>query len=114
MENKRIELNRVTNKINLAFDVSDERMAEIYKKFIAVARINPNCTTLAEVFLNCDRFNEKEKLFGLMMLGAVFGMMVLVKRKGIRLKFTSVDLEGKLLSLLCQAKIMPSSLELPK
>ncbi len=113
MANQRIELNRVTNKINLAFDVSDERVAEIYKKLIAVARINPSCIVISEAFLNSDKFTEKEKFFGLFMLGKAWGMMVLIKRKGIRLKFTYEDPEGKLLLLLCQAKIMPNSLEMP-
>lgn len=103
MENKlspRIELNRVVSHINLSFGVSPERMNEIYQKFIATAKIYPHYATLAEAFLNSAQFNEKEKFFGMFMLGKMFGMLVIVKRKGIRLAYSSTNPEGQLLKLL--------------
>ncbi len=96
----RIELNRVTRHINLAFGVSPERLAEIYKKFIAVANIYPNYSTIAESFLNSTHFNEKEKFFGMFVLGKTFGMMMIVKRKGMKLAYRNNDFEGQFLKAM--------------
>lgn len=100
---KPIKLNCTTERTSLAFGVSDDRGAEILRKLIAVAKVYPRYSVIAESFLNCsDRFNEKERLFGLFILGKTKGMATIMKMTNIHVKFNAMkmNLEQRLLSLL--------------
>ena len=110
---KTIELNTTVNRTGLAFGVSDDRGAEVLRKLIAVAKVYPRYSVIAESFLNCsDRFTEMERLFGLFLLGKAKGMATMLVRCNLKVKFnaTSMNLEQKLLSLLTKDVVVEDPL----
>ena len=109
MLEQKIKINRFTPTVALAFGVSNERKAEILKKLVAVAQIYNQYSIIAESFLNCeDRFTEMERLYGLFALGKIYGMASMLKHKNmtIRCRELRMDLEVKLLSILCKNVIV--------
>ena len=93
--------NQLAPKLNNAFGVSDKRTAEIFKKLYSVVKIYPSYIAVCEVWLNCEKFTEMEKAFGLFVMGKVFGINALRKRaRIIRVVYPEGDLEGKLVKLL--------------
>jgi len=106
---QKIKLNRIGNTVADAFGVNNERKSEILKKLIAVANIYRTYSIIAESFFNCeDRFTEKERLYGLFLLGKVYGCatMLKFKKQTIKTKEFNMDLELKLMALLCKEVIV--------
>lgn len=110
---KRITMDRTAQETGLAFGVSHERGAEILRKMIAVAKIYPKYSVIAEVLLNCsDRFTEMERLFGLFLLGKAKGAATVMKRCNLKIKFNAgqMNLEHRLWSLLTKDVIVEDPL----
>ena len=110
---KEIKMNRLARKTHEAFGVSQDRVAEILKKLIAVAKVYPRYSVIAEVFLNCsDRFTQMERLFGLFILGKMKGEATILRQLRVQLKGNSITatLEQKLLSLLSKYFIIEDPL----
>lgn len=110
---KPIKMDVTSNRTHLAFGVSEIRMVEILHKLIAVAKVYPRYSVIAESFVNCsDRFTVMERLFGIFLLGKVKGQHTVLKQLKIQVKSNSVSatLEQKLLSLLCKNFIIEDPL----
>jgi len=110
---QKIALERVAKSTAEAFGVSDIRKNEILKKLIAVAQIYPRYSTISEVFLNCaDRFTEKERLYGLFLMGKIKGLATMMKIANIQTKCNTLTMnrEQKLLSLLSKRVIVEDPL----
>ena len=110
---KDIVMDRTAVRTSLAFGVSEARGAEVLKKLIAVAKVYPRYSVIAECFLNCsDRFTQMERLFGLFLLGKTKGMATIMQRCGLNIKFNAhtMNLEQKLLSLMSKHVIVEDPL----
>jgi len=99
------QITMVTNAptVREAFGISNEQKAEVLKKLIAVARIYPKYSVIAESFYNCsDRFTDMERLFGLFLLGKVSGAAAAMRTGNIVVQFdrTTMPLDAELLSLM--------------
>ena len=110
---KPIKMNRMVNKTNLAFGVSEARVVEILRKMIAVAQLYPKYSTIMEVTVNCsDRFTEMERLYSIFLAGRIQGQASILRKKKIHIKFdaATMPLEAKLLSLLSRQVLIEDKL----
>lgn len=110
---KKIIMNRIAPNTNLAFGVSEERVAEILRKMIAVANLYPKYSTIAEVLLNCsDRFTEMERIYGIFVLGRVQGQSSLLRKIKKKMRFDSatMPLEARLLARMSKQIIVEDKL----
>ena len=110
---QKISLNCTAKMTADAYGVSLPRKAEILKKMIAVAQIYPRYSTISEVFLNCaDRFTEKERIYGIFLLGKINGMATMMKIANLQTKCNTLTMnrEQKLLSLLSKRVIVEDPL----
>lgn len=100
---QKIFLNRLATSIALAFGVTRERKEDVLRKMIAVAKVYPKYSVIAEVMLNCDdRFTLMERLYSLFELGKIKGTAGICKQAKVLLKFNKYDmpLEVQLLNVL--------------
>ena len=101
-ENK-IIITQNTASTALAFGVTEARKAEILKKLVAVAKLYPKYSIIAESFLNCtDRFTVNERLYGIFLLGKAKGAAQIMKATKTQVKVDAATMprEFLLLSLL--------------
>ena len=113
MFEQKIVMKQNTSTTAEAFGVSPERQAEVFRKLIAIAKLYPRYSIIAESFLNCeDRFTEMERLYGLYELGKIKGAAGVMRRVKIQIKYdtSTMPLEGKLLSILSKHVVVENKI----
>lgn len=98
------QLNHLSTDLDDAFGLTKERTKEVMGKLLAVAQIYPNYIVISEVWLNCDRFTDKEKALGMFILGKIFGLHTLTNKLKLKMVYPVDDLEGKILKYILEGK----------
>ena len=111
----RIKMVQTARSTAQAFGVPDAKVCDIYRRLISVAMLYPRYSVICEVFLNDARFTEMEHYLGLFLLGKAKGVIAMLKRTNLTLKYNTPEMpfEAKLISYLHKkAKIEATPLSL--